>query len=100
MKIAFINGSPKVKDSASGSILQELRPLLEQGGNIISEYNFLKPELNTKEIEGLVECNILIFAFPLYVDGIPSHLLNCLIQLEKIFANIDNKDIKVYSNVI
>jgi hypothetical protein len=26
-----------------------------------------------------------VFVFPLYVDGIPSHLLNCLCQMEKYF---------------
>lgn len=41
----------------------------------------------------------LVFAFPLYVDGIPSHLLNCLIQLEKTFAAIYRKDINVYALV-
>jgi len=99
MKIAFINGSPKMKDSASGCILQELKDFLEQDGNIISEYYFTKPQLSEKEIEQLTECNVLVFAFPLYVDGIPSHLLNCLIQLEKIFATINRKDINVYSLV-
>lgn len=99
MKIAFINGSPKIKDSASGCILQELKALLEQNSNIISEYCFRKPQLSIKEMEQLAEYNVLIFAFPLYVDGIPSHLLNCLIQLEMIFANIKEKDVIVYSLV-
>jgi hypothetical protein len=45
----------------------------------------------------LTECNVLVFAFPLYVDGIPSHLLNCLRKLEKFFGGLDKKDIMVYS---
>lgn len=99
MKIAFINGSPKIKDSASGCILQELKAFLDQDSNIISEYCFRKPQLSTKEMEKLTEYNALVFAFPLYVDGIPSHLLNCLIQLEMIFANMKEKDVIVYSLV-
>lgn len=97
MKIALINGSPKAKDSASGYLLQELKSFLEQDNNLISEYHFRKPQLTMEEMVQLAECNALIFAFPLYVDGIPSHMLNCLIQLESFFSSIKEKDIIVYS---
>jgi len=50
-----------------------------------------------KEMEQLAECNVLVFAFPIYVDGIPSHLLNCLMQLESFFSAKEEKDIIVYS---
>ncbi|NLM44942.1 MAG: NAD(P)H-dependent oxidoreductase, partial [Clostridiales bacterium] len=99
MKIAFINGSPKTKDSASASLLQELKSLLEQDGITSSDYNFNKPMLSIEEMEQMKEHNILVFAFPLYVDGIPSHLLNCLTQLETFLASVKEKDIKVYSMV-
>lgn len=99
MKIALINGSPKMKDSASNCILHELKAFLEKNSNIITEYYFRKPQLSKKEMEELIEYDILVFAFPLYVDGIPSHLLNCLIQLEGYFANIKEKEIMVYSLV-
>lgn len=99
MKIAIINGSPKTKDSASACLLNELKTFLEQDNNTIYEYHFRRPQLNTKEMEKLTECNVLVFAFPLYVDGIPSHLLNCLIQMERFFSTIKEKDIIVYSLV-
>ena len=38
-----------------------------------------------------------VFAFPLYVDGIPGQLLSCLIQLEE--ARIQNPQIRVYGVV-
>jgi multimeric flavodoxin WrbA len=94
MKIAFINGSPKTKGSASACILKDLKLFLNN--NIISEYNFNKKKLTLKQMEELARCDILVFAFPLYVDGIPSHLLNCLIQLEKFFIEIEQKEIIVY----
>ena len=98
-KIAFINGSPKVKDSASGCILQELKSFLEHDSTIIYEYYFRKPQLSVKEMEQLAECDVLVFAFPLYVDGIPSQLLSCLVQLETFFTSIKEKEIIVYSLV-
>lgn len=105
MKITLINGSPKVKDSASGLILNELKIFLnnsedEAERNIsISEYNFRKNKLDSAVIEEVVTSDILIFIFPLYVDGVPSHLLSCLVQLEEILKNIKEKNIKVYALV-
>ncbi|WP_346899736.1 hypothetical protein [Clostridium sp. UBA7503] len=93
MKIALISGSPKIKNSASDYILQELKAFLRQQDNMIIEYYFREPQLSIKEIENLVECDTLVFAFPLYVDGISSHLLNGLVKLEKTFQGI-NKEIK------
>lgn len=94
MKIAFINGSSKTKDSASGCILNDLKPFLKD--NTISEYKFNKKKVTLEQMEELAKCDVLVFAFPLYVDGIPSHLLNCLIQLEKFFTQIEQKEIIVY----
>ena len=99
MKIALINGSPKIKDSASDCVLQELKVFLEQQDNIIFEHHFRKPQLSTEEMKDLVECVALVFAFPLYVDGIPSHLLNCLAELESFLLTLNKKEIKVYSLV-
>lgn len=99
MKIAFIYGSPKTKYSASASLLQELKSFLQQDGIAISDYSFNKPSLSKEEMEQLKDYDALVFGFPLYVDGIPSHLLNCLTQLETFFASLNGKDIKVYSIV-
>lgn len=99
MKIALINGSPKIENSASGCLLKELKAFLEYNNNIISEYHFNKTQLSREEMEQLAQCNVLIFAFPIYVDGIPSHLLNCLMQLESFFSAIEKKNIIVYSIV-
>lgn len=99
MKIAFINGSPKMKDSASGCFLRELKAFLENESLIISEYHFCKPQLTAEQMKNLSECNILVFSFPLYVDGIPSHLLDCFVQLETFLAGQKEKKIKVYAMV-
>ncbi len=97
MKIALINGSPKIHESASGCVLHELKALLDNTNHMICEYSFKKPQLSSEEMDNLAECNVLVFAFPLYVDGIPSHLLNCLVQLETLFSAIKETNILVYS---
>lgn len=98
MKIALINGSPKNMESASGCLLQELKKFLGDDKEI-AEYSFRKPQLNEEEMEQVVESNALVFAFPLYVDGIPSHLLSCIMQLESFLSTIKEKDIVVYTLV-
>lgn len=99
MKIALINGSPKSNDSSSGYILHELKVFLENDRNMISEYYFRNTKLSKKGMEQLSECDVLVFAFPLYFDAIPSHLLNCLIQLEIFLSTVKEKDILVYTLV-
>jgi multimeric flavodoxin WrbA len=98
VKIALINGSPKPSQSASGRILQFLQPLLESERHENTLHAWRRPDLDSQDALDLCECDALIFAFPLYVDGIPSHLLNCLMQLEERLAHIE-KDIKVYAIV-
>ncbi|HHY77671.1 MAG TPA: NAD(P)H-dependent oxidoreductase [Clostridiales bacterium] len=99
MRMAFINESPKTKNSASAYLLQDLKLLFLQDDAIISDYNFNKPSLSKEEMEQLKDYDIFVFSFPLYFDGIPSHLLNCLIQLESFLASVREIDIKVYSIV-
>jgi hypothetical protein len=98
MKIALINSSPKAKESASEAVLQMLKPLLHDENEII-EYNFRESMLNDNDLEQIAECNALVFAFPLYVDGIPSHLLNCLYKMEAFFKTKPAGNLTVYSLV-
>lgn len=81
MKIALINGSPKVKESASKSLLEELRAPLAQQAEI-TELAFHTAAVSDDALAKLRESDVWIFACPLYVDGIPAHLLSCLIALE------------------
>ena len=98
MKIALINGSPKFKHSASGIILNSIKPKL-QDNNSIEEYTFRTSEINNEDLEQISKCNVILFTFPLYVDGIPSHLLRCLYQMEKYFNSNKSNDISVYTIV-
>lgn len=82
MKISLINGSPKAKDSASGLILKELKDLLPEETDVVN-LHFRKKQIRADELELLCDCDVMVFAFPLYVDSLPSQLLSCLVQLEK-----------------
>src|SRR5665648_1275463 len=81
MKIALINRSPKVENSSSEFILTSVKSLLP-ADSVFKEFKFNRPILNEIELEKIADTDVLIFAFPLYVDGIPSHLLHCLDQID------------------
>lgn len=104
MKIALINGSPKNNRSASGTLLADLQKYITEidtaSGSLkpeITEYGCNNPTISDKIIVELQNAAVLVFACPLYVDGIPAHLLSCLMQLES--ANWQNHKIHVYGIV-
>lgn len=81
MRIALINGSPKVKDSASAIILKDLGSLL--GDHEMLSVELHKSTITEEQLALILNCDTLVFAFPLYVDGIPSHLLAVLESIEE-----------------
>lgn len=112
MRIVLINGSPKVNGSASGILLEDFRKKVteagypgkkngeaagaaaetdteaETGRTVFSQIEIAETGLHTASVSGEamkeLDCaDVWVFAYPLYVDGIPSQLLSCLVQLEK-----------------
>ncbi len=95
MKVTVIIGSPKIKESNSEIIVNTLIPLIAD--NDIEIINIKRNSLLKEHLCRIGSSDALIFAFPLYVDGIPSHLLRALTELEsRVFSN---KDIMVYAIV-
>ena len=81
MKIALINASPKCGDSASRTLLQALEKRLP-------DTEIIWIDSAAKDAEELLcavgGCSALVFAFPLYVDGIPANLLR---QLDQVYPS-------------
>lgn len=94
MKISMINGSPKVGNSCSGVLLDQLaKDVLDQMSSKLStkdfnRYRINKEPLSNTDIAEIVKSDIIVVAFPLYVDGIPSHMLAALYQLEEAFSSL------------
>ena len=70
MKAALINGSPKQENSASAVIVDELKSILHEDMRL-TEYSFREPVVTMERMREMSECDVWIFAFPLYVDSIP-----------------------------
>ncbi|MCL1950700.1 MAG: NAD(P)H-dependent oxidoreductase [Turicibacter sp.] len=93
MKAALINASPKLRGSASGTLVADIKNTLPPSIKSV-EFKIYRSFLKPSEVEALKECAIWVFVFPLYVDGLPSHLLSCLCQLEE--AGLKDHGITVY----
>lgn len=96
MRIAFINGSPKATGSASSMLLDDLKGYLGDKTEVV-ECGFHAATLAKNVIEELAETDAWVFAYPLYVDGIPGHLLSCLVQLEEV--HLQNPELHIYGIV-
>lgn len=82
MKIAAINGSPKAAGISSLIIKQMERLLGEQ----IEKYHaiqVIRADTSKEIIQGILEADILLIVFPLYIDSIPAPLIELLTRLER-----------------
>ena len=96
MRIALIDGSPKVNNSTSSILLEDIKGYVGEKAEVI-QLGFHSLTISLEVIEELKKTDIWVFSYPLYVDGIPGHLLSCLVQLEEIC--IHNPQIQVYGIV-
>ena len=92
MKISIINGSPKAIKSNSEILGSYLSSLLKE--NEIKEYYSIYFRLNDENKNEIYNSDVLIFLFPLHVDGIPSNLLKLLVEFEK--EKVIKSETKIY----
>ncbi len=88
MNIVLLNGSPKGKNGISQFLSDKLGEYISAEHhveNIIIDHS----DIGEKEINILLQADIIVFIFPLYVDAIPSHLFRVLVELEKVLSEED-----------
>jgi len=87
-KIAFINGSPKREKSSSYYLTECLTSYLSDITSEKTEH-FYVSDFNdlTRDYSELCLFDKWVFAFPLYVDALPSPLITFLINAETYFQN-------------
>ena len=79
MKTVFINCSPKKRFCASAYFLSLQR--LFTGGKKVTE-KLRTPADHARILEQLRDAQAVVFSLPLYVDGVPSHVLRFLEEME------------------
>ena len=83
MKVAFIVGSPKAKNSTSEKLLQALSDRLPKADIEWVFTNDLSEDDLIDETSKIPKNDVIVIAFPVYIDSIPSHLLKFLRKLQK-----------------
>ena len=96
MKIALINGSPKAKRSASEVILSGLRTSFAPADEV-QAFHLATAVPAERDLLRLCGCSAFVFAFPLYVDGVPGHLMACLERLGETLKIASPRERMVYA---
>ncbi len=92
MKTVFIDCSPKKRLSASGFIMGLTR-LFVLGKKKTEKLR--TPADHERVLSEIPDADNVVFSMPLYVDGVPSHLLPFLKKME-MFCREQKKDLNVY----
>ena len=92
MKTVFIDCSPKKRLSASGFIMG-LTELFVLGKK--KNEKLRTPADHERILSEISDAETIVFSMPLYVDGVPSHLLPFLKKMET-FCREHNKTFNVY----
>ncbi len=92
MKTVFIDCSPKTKLSASGFIMG-LTKIFVLGTK--KKEKLRTPADHERVLNEIADADNVVFSMPLYVDGVPSHLLPFLKKMET-FCHENNKELNVY----
>lgn len=79
MKTVFINGSPKKNFSASSYFLNVQRFWVR--GKVVKEKLRNKNDYETI-LQELMDADAVVFCIPLYVDGVPSHVIPFMKEME------------------
>ena len=82
MNILMINGSPRRGKANSRVILDEMRKRLGEG----HAYRMVEPMVTTTATKSDFEVDLIIIAFPLYIDCLHSRLLRWLISAEQLLS--------------
>ncbi len=92
MKTVFINCSPKTRFCASSYFL--FLQGLFTGGEKVHE-KLRTPADHRRILEQLRDAQTVVFGLPLYVDGVPSHVLRFMEEMET-FCRENNLKLRVY----
>ncbi|MEG2109934.1 hypothetical protein [Clostridium sp.] len=98
--VVLINGSPKSKKSCSKYLLDTVKKSISDG-NALKEINITDKAIrNEDKYDIVLNSDIILLAFPLYVDSLPSTVIKFLEELEIYAKNfIIDKKIVLYGIV-
>jgi multimeric flavodoxin WrbA len=98
MKIKIINGSQKTGESNSGIILDILNELIKDQHQV-GYFKLGSNGFTNEMFKEIISADVIVLAFPLFLDSIPSHTLKMLIELENIIKHERKENLIIYSIV-
>lgn len=98
MTINIINGSQKIGESNTGRILDNLCDIIKDKHEI-KNFNIGKGQFSSEMLKNIITGDIIVLAFPLFADSLPSKTLNILIELENIIKKENVKNLIIYTIV-
>lgn len=98
-KITAINGSPKLKDGVSGMLISQLEHISEIEIPTFQAVQLLQPGDDAAQFAALLDTDVLLIVFPLYVDSLPAPLLKVLTLLERA-AKLSNRKLPTVYAVV
>ena len=96
MKISMISGSQKTNESNSEILLNKLSDILKEKHDIKLFKSGIKLFTN-ETFKEIISQDVIVLAFPLYGDSIPSHTLKMLAELEKIIKQEKANQLIIYA---
>ncbi|MCL1906131.1 MAG: NAD(P)H-dependent oxidoreductase [Clostridiales bacterium] len=82
MKIVAINGSPKAKGSVSELIIAQIEHILDEKIQTHQAVRLVQGYTTQETLTAILDADILLIVFPLYVDSLPASLIELLTRLE------------------
>ena len=101
-RIVAINGSPKAGKSVSGMLVKRLEGILGadidvyQAVRLMQSEEDARAEKASKTVANILKADVLVIAFPLYVDSLPAPLIKALTLLEQAARELDTPLPTVY----
>jgi len=82
MRITAINGSPKEKGSVSELIIEQMEQILDEKAQTHQAMRLVQADTAYETMKGILDTDVLLIVFPLYVDSLPAPLIELLTRLE------------------
>lgn len=80
--ICFVNGSPKTGESTSQYLIKNIREMLgDIQSDVVRIVDVFKKRNFDEVFAAIIKVDAVVFAFPLYIDSIPSSMLEFLYAL-------------------
>ncbi len=95
--LVVINGSPKKSNSATSVIIGEMEKLLNTKLETYQAVEILQSVDRLERVNKIIEADVMLIVFPLYVDAIPAPLLKLMLLLENARKSLPPLSTRVYA---